>query len=193
MVHERIAPLKNYNSNDNTRLCKKCKCWLDISLFSSRVRIPSPTTKDTGKKVPTLYYRSECKKCSLATVNTDIYSSPEARRKQHAKDPRKVMLIHARRRAKESNLDFNITYDDIIVPELCPLLNIPIHVTKNKVGPHSPTIDRIICEKGYIKGNVQVISHKANCAKNNLTLEELELLIKNLKRVLNKEEELLEN
>lgn len=193
MVHERIAPLRNYNPSNNTRRCKKCKNWLDLSLFSTRVRIPSPTTKDDDKKIPTLYYRSECKKCSIEMVNTDKYCSPEARRKQHRKDPRKVMLVHARSRAKKAGLDFNIDYEDVIVPEFCPLLNIPIFVTDVSVGANSPTIDRIVCDKGYIKGNVWVISHKANSAKNNLTLNELELLTKNLKRVLYKEEELLES
>lgn len=193
MEHVRIAPMKNYRVDDNTRRCKKCEQWLSLDLFSSRVRTPSPTTKDTDKKVPTLYYRSECKACSLLSINKSKYCSPEARRNQHRKDSRKVMLVHARSRAKKNNQCFNIDYEDVIVPEMCPLLNIPIFVNDKKVGPNSPTIDRIVCEKGYSKGNVMVISQKANNAKNNLTLAELELLVENLKRVLDKEEELLEN
>jgi hypothetical protein len=155
--------------------------------------MPSPSTKEESKKVPTLYYRSECKKCSLLTINTKKYSSPEKRRILHRKDPRKVMLMHARQRAIKKSLDFNIDKSDIVIPEFCPLLNIPLFVTDKRVGPNSPTIDRIICEKGYIKGNVMVISAKANTAKGNLSFEELNLLINNLKRVLNKEEELLES
>ena len=38
----------------------------------------------------------------------------------------------------------------------------------------------MIPELGYIKGNVWVISNKANRIKNNATLEELRLLVKNL-------------
>lgn len=193
MVHERIAPMRIYNPSNNTRRCKKCKTWLDLSLFSSRVRYPSPTTKDSDKKVPTLYYRSECKKCSLKEVNIEKYCGREARKDQHKKDPRKVMLMHARLRALKKGLSFNIDYTDIVIPDKCPLLNIPLFVTSKQAGPNSPTIDRIICEKGYIKGNVLVISHKANTAKNNLTLKELELLVSNLKRVLNKQGELLEH
>jgi hypothetical protein len=192
-MEPRIAPLRNYNSENNTRKCKKCSNWLDLSDFSSRIRMPSPSTKEESKKVPTLYYRSECKKCSLLTINTKKYSSPEKRRILHRKDPRKVMLMHARQRAIKKSLDFNIDKSDIVIPEFCPLLNIPLFVTDKRVGPNSPTIDRIICEKGYIKGNVMVISAKANTAKGNLSFEELNLLINNLKRVLNKEEELLES
>jgi len=193
MEHERIAPLRNYNPSNNTRECKKCKDWLDLSLFGSRVRMPSPTTRDTGKRVPTLYYRSECKACSVESVNVDKYCSPEARRAQHRKDPRKVMLVNARKRAKDNGQEFNINYEDVVVPHTCPLLDIPLFVSNSKVGPNSPTIDRIQCSKGYVKGNVMVISHKANTAKSSLTLEELEILVRNLKRVLYKGEELLES
>lgn len=192
-MEPRIAPLKNYNPLNNTRQCKKCNLWLDLSMFSARVRMPSPTTKEESKKVPTLYYRSDCKECSLKQINIPKYDSPENRRALHRKDPRKVMLFHARKRAKQKGIDFNIGYSDIQVPELCPLLNIPIFVTNEKIGPNSPSIDRIENNKGYIKGNVLVVSHKANTAKGNLSLQELELLVRNLKRVLNKEEELLES
>lgn len=192
-MEPRIAPLRNYNSKNNTRKCKKCNNWLDLSNFSSRLRMPSPTTKDESKKILTLYYRSECKKCSLLTVNTEEYSGSKKRKILHRNDPRKVMLIQARQRAIKKGLNFNIDKSDIVIPENCPLLNIPLFVGDGKLGPNSPTIDRIICEKGYIKGNVMVISAKANTAKGNLSFAELNLLINNLKRVLNKEEELLES
>ena len=192
-MEPRLAPLRNYNVENNTRKCSKCKNWLDLSMFSSRIRIPSPSTKDESKKVPTLYYRSDCKKCSLEYINTDKYCSPEKRRELHRKDPRKVMFIHARKRAKEKKLDFNIKLSDITIPEICPLLNIPLYVSDIKLGPNSPSLDRIDSTKGYIKGNVMVISYRANTAKGNLSLIELELLVSNLKRVLYKEEELLES
>ena len=192
-MEPRIAPLRNFNSHNNTRKCKKCEKWIDLSNFSTRIRLPSPTTKDVEKQVPTLYYREICKSCSLKTININKYCSPEKRKELHRKDPRKVMLIHAKARANKKGLDFNIDLSDIVIPEICPLLKIPIYVSDKKVGPNSPTIDRIVCEKGYIKGNVIVISHKANSAKSDLTLKELELLVLNFKRVLYKEEELLES
>ena len=42
-----------------------------------------------------------------------------------------------------------------------------------KIGDTSPTLDKIIPERGYVKGNVQVISHKANSMKRNASLDEL--------------------
>lgn len=48
----------------------------------------------------------------------------------------------------------------------------------------SPTLDRIVPEKGYVKGNVAVISHKANRIKNNGSLEELEAVVSYTKKML---------
>ena len=45
----------------------------------------------------------------------------------------------------------------------------------------SPTIDKLIPSLGYTKGNVWVISRRANMIKSDATLEELELLVGNLK------------
>lgn len=46
----------------------------------------------------------------------------------------------------------------------------------------SPSLDRIDSSKGYVKGNVRVISARANMLKNNATVEELTLVLKDLKR-----------
>jgi len=128
----------------------------------------------------------------LKAIRKEKYMGKEARKENHRKDPRKVMLSHARSRAKRYGVPFSITKDDLLVPDLCPLLAIPLQVSNKHLSPNSPTIDRLITDKGYVKGNVMIISAKANTAKSNLSLQELELLVNNLKRVLHKEEELLE-
>ncbi|NBY58578.1 MAG: hypothetical protein EBQ52_00100 [Synechococcaceae bacterium LLD_019] len=38
--------------------------------------------------------------------------------------------------------------------------------------PDSPSLDKFIPEKGYVKGNIQVVSWRANWLKNNGTVEE---------------------
>lgn len=83
------------------------------------------------------------------------------------------LLKQAKYRAKKNNLDFEIELEDIVIPKICPILNIPLFSSKGHSGPNSPSIDRIDSSKGYIKGNVQVISHKANTIKSNATLQEL--------------------
>lgn len=90
----------------------------------------------------------------------------------------KIRLQNIKTRAKKKGFEFNITLDDIIAPDKCPILNIPIFIKEiatNITGasPNAPSVDRIDNTKGYIKGNVQVISFKANSMKNNATPEEL--------------------
>ena len=90
------------------------------------------------------------------------------------------MLARAKNRAKKNNLTFNIELADIIIPERCPLLGIKIESTEVRNSPNNPSLDKIIPEKGYIKGNVWVISNRANTLKNDATLTELKTLVENL-------------
>ena len=90
------------------------------------------------------------------------------------------MLARAKSRAKKNNLAFNIELDDIVIPERCPLLGIKIESTEVRNSPNNPSLDKIIPEKGYTKGNVWVISNRANTLKNDATLTELKTLVENL-------------
>ena len=88
----------------------------------------------------------------------------------------------AKKRAKERGLDFNIEESDIVIPKICPILEVPLEFgTKNNYN-YSPSLDRIDNTKGYIKGNIQVISKKANTMKNSATLQELQTFCKNILR-----------
>lgn len=88
----------------------------------------------------------------------------------------------AKQRAKEKNLEFTITFDDIKIPSTCPLLGIPIICGKGKgsLSPNSPSLDRIDSTRGYTPDNIWVISFKANTAKSNLTIIELKMLVEKL-------------
>lgn len=62
------------------------------------------------------------------------------------------------------------------------MLNIKLnnHAGEQLLQDNSPSLDIIIPSKGYVKGNVWVISNRANRAKSNLSLEELKTLVYNL-------------
>ena len=93
-------------------------------------------------------------------------------RKHHR--PTSQMVSSAKMRAKKLGLDFNITPDDISIPEVCPILGIPLFKSdKQGANPNSPSLDRLIPKKGYVKGNVWVISKLANYTKNSASFEEL--------------------
>lgn len=101
---------------------------------------------------------------------------------------KKYMLRSAKRRAKLQKVPFDLTPDDFDIPEVCPLLNIPLHFHIGELQAQfdSPSLDKIIPQLGYVKGNVLVISNRANTIKNNATIEELILLTNNLNELLNK-------
>lgn len=106
---------------------------------------------------------------------------------------KKYLVRGAKERAKAKNIPFNITHEDINIPEYCPLLGIKLnkHIGQGKRNTNdcwdSPSIDRIIPELGYVKGNVWVVSLKANTIKNNSTLKELESLVINLRNKIESE------
>lgn len=90
--------------------------------------------------------------------------------------PNRGLFRSAKNRAKAKNLEFDISIEDVNIPDNCPILGIPIISgvgTGQGGNMDSPSLDRIDNTKGYIKGNVQVISHKANSMKFTATPEEL--------------------
>jgi hypothetical protein len=102
----------------------------------------------------------------------------ERSRMYKERNPGKVLFNSAKRRAKDKNFEFNIEETDINMPAMCPILDIPIlkvYTEGKKSGPtpNSASLDRIDNNKGYVKGNVQVISHLANTMKASATEEQL--------------------
>ena len=84
------------------------------------------------------------------------------------------MLQRVRGRARRKKYEFNLELIDILIPEMCPILGITIDKIVTGIPKYnSPSLDRIDNSKGYVKGNVMVISHKANAMKHNATPEEL--------------------
>lgn len=80
---------------------------------------------------------------------------------------------HAKVRAEKRGLPFNITTEYIysIIPKdgICPVFKVPMRVN----SPYALSMDKIIPEKGYVVGNVQIISLKANMMKQDATPAEL--------------------
>lgn len=93
------------------------------------------------------------------------------------KNPEKCMLIGAKKRAKTKNIDFSLTPKDVSIPDVCPVLGIPMFKGTQKMGHNSPSLDRIDNTRGYVKGNVRVISWRANNLKGDATLDELRALV----------------
>ena len=141
----------------------------------------------------------ECKVCGEHKPQTDFYKlAPTKRAKKDIlgvgrisrcrnceiskylnMDPRLKLLYAARKRAKQNGLECTITVDDIVIPEFCPALGIKLEArvgagrsNREDIGS-SPSLDRIDNSKGYVPGNVAVISLRANMIKTDATAAEL--------------------
>lgn len=106
----------------------------------------------------------------------------ESKRKDHKKHIVHNMWKRAKDRASKYGYEFNIEESDIIIPKKCPLLNIPIYCGDKDNYENSPSLDRIDNSKGYVKGNIWVISKKANSMKNSASFSELNTFCQNIKR-----------
>ena len=93
------------------------------------------------------------------------------------------MFHNAQHRAKKKGIPFTISMDDIIIPETCPLLGITLVSTNDKRDPRNPSLDQKVPGKGYTPDNIWVTSSRANWIKCDASLQELELLVENLKKL----------
>jgi hypothetical protein len=85
-----------------------------------------------------------------------------------------MALNQIRTRAKREGIPFNLEPSDIAVPKLCPVLGIALRFGGGRNDMHGPSVDRLTPALGYIKGNVHVISRRANSIKNDAGSAELQ-------------------
>jgi hypothetical protein len=137
--------------------------------------------KEHKSKIKKLYRGKNKKKISkyqkdyyVENKEVKLKQCKEYKAKVQEEKPEVIMLGAAKQRAKKKGLICSITTKDIIIPERCPYLGIFLErCTKNTARDSSPSLDRIDSSKGYIPGNIQVISNRANRIKNNATADEL--------------------
>ena len=98
----------------------------------------------------------------------------------------KTLLTHLKNRAKLKNLEFDLDFEYLkpLAVDFCPVFNIELFWAdkRQKNCGNSPSVDRIDSTKGYLKGNVQIISNRANIIKNNATTAEIKLLLSHMEK-----------
>lgn len=148
----------------------------------SRLRTKAHREKDPEKA------RRDCieSELRLKELNPELWQQKRKQWRQRVKDkhgPIKYMYSVIRDRAKRKGLEFTIEREDISIPSHCPILGIPLYSTPGRKTDNTPSIDRIDNTRGYVKGNIHVISERANRFKNNATIDELEKLVAYLRRI----------
>src|SRR5882672_4627793 len=108
----------------------------------------------------------------------------EQARNRYMKDPEKLLVRLAKKRASEKGFPFSLSPSDITIPEFCPLLGIPLGRNQKNSGASSPSLDRIIPSLGYTPQNTWVISWRANTIKNDATPEELHKIVQAVDKII---------
>lgn len=110
--------------------------------------------------------------------NKESRNATQAR--QRARDPKmywaRSVFQNARKRSQVKCIPFDLTVEYIYnLPEQsCPVFGTTFEFVGNgKIRPESPSLDRIVPEKGYVNGNVVIISAKANTIKQNANSDEI--------------------
>lgn len=147
--------------------------------------------KEQKRKAANTFYYKHKEKC-LSGCKVYREKNKEkikiSRLGSRTKDPIRHLLYKAKQRATVKGIEFNITKEDLFIPEKCPILGLTLingAGTGRLLKDDIMSIDRIDITKGYVKGNVQIISYLANKMKQNATKEQLlnfaNWIIKNVK------------
>ncbi len=119
--------------------------------------------------------RARAADTAWAKANPEKHREIQARWREHNQE--QILLSNARSRARDKKLKFDLDETDIVIPSHCPVLGILlVKSTGGSPGPASLSLDRMIPTLGYVKGNVRVISWRANNLKRDASAEELMLV-----------------
>ena len=166
------------------KICKTCLEFKPYEFFTKQEKSRGGyvhhckqcrVAKQKAKRASDSEYAEKCRERCRAWRKNNPVASYESNKSWKERNPLKNHLFNVKGKAKANNIPFNITCDDIVIPEYCPILGLKLEYNKNQTEDNSISIDRIIPELGYVKGNVQVISLLANKMKNSATPEQLHM------------------
>lgn len=161
--------MKNREEKPNRyKICEECGQSLNLSKFSLIEKWnPNSDTKNT------------CKKCSIKIRQTEKLN------RDWKVDAARLLYKNIKSRCKRLGREFSIEIEDIIIPEKCPVFGFDLKREDRQTWMCAPSVDRIDSSKGYIKGNITVVSRRANILKKDATIEELEQLFNYYKTLRN--------
>jgi len=128
--------------------------------------------------------------------NNRKYSSEEERKAAQNKRKKEVLRTNidanlknrisaCKYRAKRDGVPFDIDFEYMksIYQDTCPYLGIKLNLRASSGNSMDAlSIDKIIPELGYVKGNVEIISYKANVMKQDVDLNTLRTFAKSVLR-----------
>jgi len=121
---------------------------------------------------------SQCKECNAAYKREHKLAVYAKNRDWRVRNPIQYMLGRAKKRAADKGIPFDVSVEDIEKPTHCPMLGVELiyggdKLPNKQAHPNAASLDRIRPELGYVKGNVVIVSWRANNIKSDATAEEL--------------------
>ena len=176
--------IDKFLKSENLKMCcRTCrKSFYDKTFYNKNSEIKKKKVKDYQEKNKEFYdsYRKEYSK---------NYQNSGAEKQYRKKIFLERMLYRAELRSVKKNWEFNLTLDYLKqlwdeCDGMCEVLKIKMIPVNGKGGKlwECPSLDRIDSTKGYIKGNVKIISYRANTLKSNATLDEIQNLLDYMKK-----------
>lgn len=133
---------------------KRCRRCLEVKPF-----------EDFHKHKQALFgYSVECKNCR----------KPSSKAGWRARTFEQSLLASSKFRAKKYDIPHTLTLQDIVIPEVCPVLGVPLVLERGH--NYAPSIDQKVPRAGYTQENIVIMSRRANLLKNNMTVDESRLL-----------------
>ena len=174
-ISKKLCP-RGHNSWRRTSngSCSKC-----VSLKSNKHPLPPNLLRERRLSIDKRWNESE--------------KGKSAKHKWRLRDPKWSWVVSAmggaRHRAKKYGLPIDLTNEYLysITPDVCPVFLTEFVFVgigkKHRDDKRMATVDRIRPDEGYVKGNVCVISHRANAIKSNASVDEIQKVIDYLKKV----------
>lgn len=157
-----------------TLTCTQCLLVQEASEFSWKTRGSRRASRCKSCRRKNYHENPDvAKNRSREHYSQNRESVLERMRLRRRQKPEFDLLKSAKARAAKCGIPFRLSVHDISIPEVCPVLGIPITVGDGQCHAGSPSLDRIIPELGYVRGNVVVVSFRANTIKSDASTEEL--------------------
>ncbi len=134
------------------------------------------------------FYKDNCVWAAIDDENKETIDT--GRPKGPVKEPivyansKEAWAARAIKHPKRRHLTMEIVLK--MLPDKCPLLGVDLSydLYGTSITPANyATMDRIDPRKEYEVDNIHIVSRRANTIKNDATLEELEMIVKNLKNI----------
>lgn len=119
-------------------------------------------------------------------ASTPLSERQEKHLQYRKANPQYYLWNHAKQRATATGLPFDLTVQDIVIPEVCPVFGVKLEWGVGNMGWRNmwaPSLDKIKPELGYVRGNVMIISNRANHLKSNGSISEFEAVLAYMRRV----------